>query len=96
MKPDLVVLYPPNLILDVTICIITVMNLKTLLGRLLTSSNKTIDVVEFVISPDLLSTLHFRVYIDQSKMLEELGDAFHIEFVMIVIGSIDRAFFCCL
>lgn len=67
---------------------------QPLLGRLLSSSNKTIDIVEPIFSPDLHRPLHLGVFIDQTKVIEKLGDALHVELVMIVVRSVDRSTFC--
>jgi hypothetical protein len=61
-------------------------------ARLLsTPGNETIDIVELVIPPDPHRALDFGMDIFQSEMAEELGDTVDIEFVVIVVWSIDRA-----
>jgi len=49
--------------------------------------------VELILSPDLHLTLYFGMDIDESKMLEKLGDAFHVELVMVTVRGIDRTCF---
>lgn len=67
---------------------------QPLLGRLLSSSNKTIDIVEPIFSPDLHRPLNLGVYIRETKVIEKLGDALHIKLMMIVVRSVDGSTFC--
>lgn len=49
--------------------------------------------MELILSPDLHLTLYLGMDIDESKMLEKLGDAFHVELVMVTVRGIDRTCF---
>ena len=84
---DLVVLYPPVPVLDVTICIFIMSPLYT--TWLLSSSDETIDIMESICSPDLHCALHLGVDVDKAEMPKELGDGVNGELVMEVMWSID-------
>ena len=49
--------------------------------------------MELILSPDLHLTLYLGMDIDESKMFEKLGDAFHVELVMVTVRGIDRTCF---
>ena len=84
---DLVVLYPAVPVSDVTICIFIMSPSYT--TWLLSSSDETIDIMEFIFSPDLHRTLDFGVDVDKPEMPKELGDGINSELVMEVMRSVD-------
>ena len=49
--------------------------------------------MELILSPDLHLTLYFGMDTDESKMFEKLGDAFHVELVMVTVRSINGTCF---
>jgi hypothetical protein len=62
----------------------------------LSSSNKAIDLVKLVLSPDLHGSPYLGMNIDETKMPEKLGDALHSEFVVKVMRGIDGSLLCLL
>jgi len=56
---------------------------------LLSPSDETIDIVEFIFSPDLHCALDLGSYIDKPEMPEKLGDGLDGELVMKVMWSVD-------
>jgi hypothetical protein len=87
MPLDLVVLYPPVPVSDVTICIFIMSPSYT--TWLLSSGNKAIDVMEFIFSPDLHCSLDLGVDVDKAEMPKKLGDGLDSELVMEVMWSVD-------
>ena len=84
---DLVVLYPPVPVSDVTICIFIMSSLYT--TWLLSSSDETIDIMELIFSPDFIGPLDLGVDVDEPEMPKKFGNGLDREFVMEVMGSID-------
>lgn len=87
MPLDLVVLYPAVPVLDVTICIFIMS--PSYITWLLSSGNKTIDIMEFIFSPDLHCALDLGVDVDKSEMPKELGNGLDSKFVMEVMWGVD-------
>jgi len=87
MPLDLVVLYPAVPVSDVTICIFIMSPSYT--TWLLSSSDETIDIVEFIFSPNSHCTLDLGVDVDKPEMPEKLGDGLDGELVMKVMWSVD-------
>ena len=56
---------------------------------LLSSSDETIDIVEFIFSPDLHCALDLGVDVDKAEMPQELGDGLDSKLVMKVMGGVD-------
>jgi hypothetical protein len=87
MPLDLVVLYPPVPVSDVTICIFIMSPSYT--TWLLSSGNKAIDIMELIFSPDLYCSSDLSVDVDKAEMPEKLGDGLDSELVMEVMRSVD-------
>jgi len=56
---------------------------------LLSTSDQTIDIMEFIFSPDLHGPLDLGVDVDEPEMPKKFGNRLDSEFVMEVMGSID-------
>ena len=84
---DLVVLFSPVPVLDVTICIFIMSPLYT--TWLLSSSDETIDIMVFIFSPDLHCTLDLGVDVDKPEMPKELGHGINSKLVMEVMRGVD-------
>jgi hypothetical protein len=87
MPLDLVVLYPAVPVLDVTICIFIMS--PSYITWFLSSSDETIDIMEFIFSPDLHCSLDLGVDVDKPEMPKELGDGLDCEFVMEMVWGVD-------
>jgi hypothetical protein len=49
--------------------------------------------VELILPPDLHLSLYLGMDVDESIMVEKLGNALHVELVMVTARSVDRTCF---
>jgi hypothetical protein len=60
------------------------------LGWLLSACNKAVDLEELILPPDVHLSLYLGIDVDESIMVEKLGNALHVEFVMMAMRCVNR------